>query len=185
MLDTYMEEDIDFNPVDNLDYEEQTEDNEELVARYVTVMSRMRALETTEEAIEVDQGLVEELQVSDNEEDFEQERNGGQSYKAPKKKSKTKKTCRKYTREQVVEFCCLSQVGWPTKATTNKTGITLQTAYRYAKYYNEHQEVPDVWKPRGPPKAQVLGEAHQLFIRDLIDRRSPFTLEYMREVLMQ
>lgn len=144
----------------------------------------MGAVDTTEEAMDVDQSLVEELQGS-NDEDCEQEPIERQNYKAPTRNNKTKKTCRKYTREQVVEFCGLTQERWPIKAAANKTGIILQTAYRYAQYYSEHQEVPDIWKPRGPSKAQILGTVHEFFIRELIDHRGTYTLGYMRETLMQ
>lgn len=179
MSDTHMEENTDYYQIDNV------EENEEFPARYVTIMSLMRTVDATEEAMDVDQSLIEELQGSNDEEDCEQESIERQTYKAPTRINKTKKTCRKYTREQVVEFCGLTQEGWPIKAAANKTGIILQTAYRYAQYYSEHQEVPDIWKPRGPPKAQILGNVHEFFIRELIDHHGTYTLEYMRETLMQ
>ncbi|CEP19829.1 hypothetical protein [Parasitella parasitica] len=76
-------------------------------------------------------------------------------------------------------------MGWTTKQAASKTGITLSTAYRYAQYYSQHQEVPNIWKPRGPPKAQTLQKVHELFIRSLIDDHGTHTLEYMRETLMK
>ncbi|CEP09973.1 hypothetical protein [Parasitella parasitica] len=183
-----MEEDPDFFQTDGIENQYQMEDDDEaeFAARNVTLMSYMRTVKASEEAMEIDHSLTDDLQQKDFEEDCEQEQqNKSQSYNNLLQKNKTKKTCRKYTREKVVEFCCLMQEGWPIKAAANKSGIILATAYRYAQYYSQHQEIPDIWKPRGPPKEHILGEVHELFIRKLIDQRGTYTLEYLRETLMQ
>ncbi|CEP06835.1 hypothetical protein [Parasitella parasitica] len=138
-----MQEDTDFYQIDNMEYESQIEDDRKFAINHVTIMSLMRPVEITEEAMEIDQSLVEELQMPADEEDHEQEPSKQKSYKAPLQKNKTKKTCR-----------------------------------------NEHQDVPDIWKPRGPPKAEVLKEVQKFFVRDLIDCRGTYTLEFMHEALM-
>lgn len=45
--------------------------------------------------------------------------------------------------------------------------------------------MPDIWKPRGSPKAQVLKRVHELFISDLIDDHGTRKLDYMRKVPMK
>ncbi|CEP18108.1 hypothetical protein [Parasitella parasitica] len=185
------DEDIELNDGDS----EQTDENETFSANTVTLRSYMRVIVNNEEAMEIDQGLLNDLQGEgeDDECEFTEPQgldeqnviNQETHRKRTSKRNKTQKTCRKYTREQVVEFCALSQMGWTTKQAASKTGITLSNAYRYAQYYSQHQEVPNVWKPRGPPKAQTLQTVHELFIRSLIDDHGTHTLEYMRETLMK
>lgn len=89
-----------------------------------------------------------------------------------------------YTTSQIVDFIGLIVDQAQIKDTAAKTGITLSTAYRYQKMWNETQEVPGE-KKRGRVKSEVLTEEHTLFIVELVDSFAPMTLEQMRKKLIE
>lgn len=92
--------------------------------------------------------------------------------------------CRTYTTSQTVDFIGLIFDQAQVKNAAAKTGITLSTAYRYQKMWNETHKVPEK-KKRGRVKSKVLTEEHMLFTVKPADSFVPMTLEHMREKLIE
>lgn len=91
---------------------------------------------------------------------------------------------RSYSDKQIVDYINLLIEQHPVQYAASKAGITLSTAYRIRKIWNENDCIP-AHKPRGPKKSNNMTEEHVLFILTLVDSFAPMTLDTMRLKLME
>ncbi|KAI8048502.1 DDE superfamily endonuclease-domain-containing protein [Thamnidium elegans] len=168
----------------NMDFEylsfNEQDNSDELTAEVtVSLMSMMRAkYEYGPAAMEIDVDLTEEF--SHEETDLTVKQSSETS------DEKENVSSEHATKDKIEEVVTLVTEQVSVKDAALDTGITVSTAYRFKKQWEELGTVP-LAKKRGPGKGTgaILTEAHSLFIISIVNSYAPTTLEQMRYRLLE